>query len=93
VQGSSNVADFAGSLAVGLGNRVEVVGAFLFDTRINRDDAPVFADEAREGGIAVRYPRVNESWTGNKDDPEHANAHEETRRRDRRVALVVRLQP
>jgi outer membrane protein OmpA-like peptidoglycan-associated protein len=66
VQGSSNVADFAGSLAVGLGSRVEVFGAFLFDTRINRDDAPVFADEAREGGIAARYPRVNESWTGNK---------------------------
>ena len=66
VQGSSNVADFAGSLAVGLGSRVEVFGAFLFDTRINRNDAPVFADEAREGGIAARYPRVNESWTGNK---------------------------
>ena len=66
VQGSSNVADFAGSLAVGIGNRVEVFGAFLFDTRINRNDAPVFANEAREGGIAARYPRVNESWTGNK---------------------------
>ena len=26
-------------------------------------------------------------------DPEHANAHEETRRLNRRVALVVRLQP
>lgn len=66
VQGSSNVADFAGSLAVGIGNRVEVFGAFLFDTRVNRNDAPVFANDAREGGIAARYPRVNESWTGNK---------------------------
>jgi len=66
VQGSSNVADFTGSLAVGIGPRVEVFGAFLFDTRINRDDGPVFADDAREGGIAARYPRVNESWTGNK---------------------------
>lgn len=65
VQGSSNVADFAGSVAVGIGQRVEVFGAFLFDTRINRDDRPVFADEAREGGIAARYPRVNQSWTGN----------------------------
>ena len=66
VQGSSNVADFSGSLAVGIGPRVEVFGAFLFDTRINRNDQPVFADDAREGGIAARYPRVNESWTGNK---------------------------
>lgn len=66
LQGSTNVADFAGSLAVGIGNRVEVFGAFLFDTRVNRNDAPVFANDAREGGIAARYPRVNESWTGNK---------------------------
>jgi outer membrane protein OmpA-like peptidoglycan-associated protein len=64
VQGSSNVADFAGSLAVGIGPRVEVFGAFLFDTRVNRNDAPVFADDAREGGIIARFPRVNESWTG-----------------------------
>ena len=28
-----------------------------------------------------------------EDDPEHANAHEDTRRFNRRVALVVRLQP
>jgi len=66
VQGSSNVADFAGSVAVGIGQRVEVFGAFLFDTRINRNDGPVFTpDDARDGGIAARYPRVNESWTGN----------------------------
>ncbi len=65
VQGSTNIADFAGSLAVGLGNRVEVFGAFLFDTRVNRDGAPVFANDARAGGIAARSPRVTESWTGN----------------------------
>jgi len=28
-----------------------------------------------------------------EEDPEHANAHEETRHLNRRVALVVRLQP
>jgi outer membrane protein OmpA-like peptidoglycan-associated protein len=65
VQGSTNIADFAGTLAVGLGNRVEVFGAFLFDTRVNRDDAPVFANNARARGIAARDPRVAESWTGN----------------------------
>jgi outer membrane protein OmpA-like peptidoglycan-associated protein len=65
VQGLSNVADFAGNAAVGIGNRVEVFGAFMFDTRVNRNDAPVFVNENRQGGIVARYPRVNESWTGN----------------------------
>ncbi len=65
VQGLTNVADFTGAAAVGIGDRVEVFGAFLFDTRINRNTPPVFVDEARQGGIVARYPRVNESWTGN----------------------------
>ena len=65
VQGLTNVADFTGAAAVGIGNRVEIFGAFLFDTRINRSTPPVFVDEARQGGIVARFPRVNESWTGN----------------------------
>ncbi|WP_458018767.1 hypothetical protein, partial [Klebsiella pneumoniae] len=59
------VADFTGGAAVGIGNHVELFGAFLFDTRINRSTPPVFVDEARQGGIVARFPRVNESWTGN----------------------------
>ena len=65
VQGLTNVADFTGAAAVGIGNHVELFGAFLFDTRINRNAPPVFVDEARQGGIVARFPRVNESWTGN----------------------------
>jgi peptidoglycan-associated lipoprotein len=64
VQGSSNVADFAGTAAFGVSDRVEVFGAFLADTRINRNDGPIFADRARDGGVISRYPRVSESWTG-----------------------------
>ncbi len=64
VQGLSNVADFTGSAAVGLGNRTEVFGAFLVDTRINRRTPPVFENDARQGGIVARFPRVNQSWTG-----------------------------
>ena len=67
VQGLSNVADLAGTAALGIGNRVEVFGSFLFDTRIDRSNPPVFtANDARQGGIVARYPRVNESWTGNQ---------------------------
>jgi hypothetical protein len=65
VQGLTSVADFTGGAAVGIGNHVELFGAFLFDTRINRNTPPVFVDEARQGGIVARFPRVNESWTGN----------------------------
>ena len=65
VQGSSNVADFAGTAAFGVSDRVEVFGAFLADTRIDRDAAPIFADQARDGGVISRYPRVSQSWTGN----------------------------
>jgi outer membrane protein OmpA-like peptidoglycan-associated protein len=66
VQGLSNVADFAGTAAVAIGPRVEVFGSFLADTRIDRSNVPVFEDDARQGGIVARYPRVNESWTGNQ---------------------------
>src|SRR5262245_54657926 len=34
IQGYSNVADFAGTFAVGIKDRAEVFGSFLFDTRI-----------------------------------------------------------
>ena len=64
VQGLTNVAAFTGAAAVGIGSRTEVFGAFLFDTRINRSTPPVFVDESRQGGIVARFPRVNESWTG-----------------------------
>src|SRR5438128_8756508 len=42
VQGYTNVADFAGTVAVGLGGRAELFGSFLVDTRIDRDVRPVF---------------------------------------------------
>jgi outer membrane protein OmpA-like peptidoglycan-associated protein len=66
VQGLSNVADFAGTAAVGIANRAEVFASFLFDTRVDRANPPVFSGDARQGGIVARYPGVNESWTGNQ---------------------------
>jgi outer membrane protein OmpA-like peptidoglycan-associated protein len=64
VQGFSNVGDFAGTVAVGLGNRAEIFGSFLFDTRIDRDLRPIFTADSTVGGIVDRYPRVNRGWTG-----------------------------
>jgi peptidoglycan-associated lipoprotein len=63
-QGYTNVGDFNGTFAFGVGDRAEVFGAFLFDTRIDRDTYPLFNNDNTTGGIVDRYPRVNQHWTG-----------------------------
>src|SRR6478736_739637 len=64
IQGYTNVADFAGTFAVGIKNRAEIFGSFLVDTRIDRDVRPVFVSDPSFGGFIDRYPRVNQFWTG-----------------------------
>jgi peptidoglycan-associated lipoprotein len=64
VQGYTNVADFAGTFAYGIGDRAEVFGSFLADTRIDRDSRPVFSSDPAFGGFIDRYPKVNQYWTG-----------------------------
>src|SRR5437667_1752286 len=64
IQGYTNVGDFAGTFGVGLGNRAEIFGSFIFDTRIDRDLVPRFVSDPTFGGIVDRYPRVNTNWTG-----------------------------
>ncbi len=64
VQGYTNVADFAGTFAYGIGDRAEVFGSFLADTRIDRDTRPVFSRDPAFGGFIDRYPKVNQYWTG-----------------------------
>src|SRR5262252_5573211 len=64
IQGYTNVADFAGTFAVGIKNRAEIFGSFLFDTRIDRDVRPLFVADPTYGGFIDRYPKVNTTWTG-----------------------------
>jgi outer membrane protein OmpA-like peptidoglycan-associated protein len=64
VQGYTNVADFAGTVAVGVASRLEVFASFLFDTRIDRDVRPLFVADPTFGGPVDRYPYVNTGWTG-----------------------------
>src|SRR5438876_8296277 len=64
IQGYTNVADFNGTFAYGIKNRAEIFGAFLFDTRIDRDTYPLFVNDSNFGGVIDRYPRVNQHWTG-----------------------------
>src|SRR5216117_3467940 len=64
-QGYTNVGDFAGTFAVGIKDRAEIFGSFLFDTRIDRDTYPLFIpSDTTVGGIVDRYPTVNQHWTG-----------------------------
>jgi hypothetical protein len=48
-----------------LGDRAELFGSFLFDTRIDRRVPPLFiGNNSTFGGIVDRDPRVNQYWTG-----------------------------
>jgi len=64
IQGYTNVADFAGTFGFGIKGRTEVFGSFLVDTRIDRDIRPLFVPNGTFGGIIDRYPKVNQTWTG-----------------------------
>src|SRR5919112_3271650 len=66
IQGFTNVGDFAGTFAVGIKDRAEIFGSFLFDTRVDRDLRPIFINDSEVGGIVDRYPRISSGWTGNK---------------------------
>src|SRR5262249_8108642 len=52
------------TFGVGVADRVELFGGFIFDTRIDRDTTPRFVNDPTFGGIVNRYPRVNKAWTG-----------------------------
>ena len=58
IQGSTSVADFAGTFAVGVANRIELFGSVLGATTVDRDLQPVFVANPSYGGFVDRYPRV-----------------------------------
>jgi outer membrane protein OmpA-like peptidoglycan-associated protein len=64
IQGYTNVADFDGTFGIGIGDRAEIFGAFLVDTRIDRDVRPMFVNDPTFGGIIAAYPKVHQPWTG-----------------------------
>jgi outer membrane protein OmpA-like peptidoglycan-associated protein len=92
VQGFTNVGDFAGTFAVGLGNRVEIFGSYLFDTRIDRDMRPLFVNDSTVGGVIDRYPAVSQPWTGNNPGDFYAGVKFNllSEFRDQPLALAVR---
>src|SRR5206468_2550647 len=49
IQGYTNVGDFAGTFGVGIKDRAEIFGSFIFDTRIDRDVYPLFVNDPSFG--------------------------------------------
>jgi len=66
IQGYTNVGDFAGTFGVGIRNRAEIFGSFVFDTRIDRDVRPLFLADPAYGGIVAAHPNVHAQWIGNQ---------------------------
>jgi outer membrane protein OmpA-like peptidoglycan-associated protein len=64
IQGYTNVGDFAGTFGIGVADRAEIFGSFIFDTRIDRDVRPLFTSDPTFGGPVDRYPNVNQPWSG-----------------------------
>ena len=65
-QGSTDVAYYPGTLAIGAGPRTEVFAAVRVVTSIDRDTRPLFAPANTPiGGVVNEYPFVREGWTGN----------------------------
>jgi len=65
-QGSTDVAYYPGTLAVGAGGRTEIFGAVRAVTSIDRDTRPLFAPATTiNSGVVNEYPFVREQWTGN----------------------------
>jgi outer membrane protein OmpA-like peptidoglycan-associated protein len=65
-QGFSNVAHFPATFGVGLGNHVEIFGAFKVITRLERDLRPLFGTDPNVGGVIGVHPLVDRGWSGNK---------------------------
>jgi len=66
IEGYTNVGDFAGTFGVGIKDRAEIFGSFLFDTRVDRDTRPLFTSNASFGGIVAAYPRMVSPWSGDQ---------------------------
>ena len=66
VQGFDNVVDAAGTFGVGIKNRAEIFGSFLFDTRIERDLRPIFTSDTKVGGVLAQYPFAKSGWSGDQ---------------------------
>jgi len=91
-QGSTDVAYYPGTLAVGAGNRTEIFGAVRAVTSIDRDTRPLFAPANTPiGGVVNEYPFVREGWTGNNFGDVYVGAKVNLLSEQRRQPLALAL--
>jgi outer membrane protein OmpA-like peptidoglycan-associated protein len=91
-QGSTDVAYYPGTLAIGAGNRTEVFGAVRAVTSLNRDARPLFAPANTPiGGVVNEYPFVREGWTGNNFGDVYAGAKVNLLSEHRRQPMAMAL--
>src|SRR5262245_51807243 len=91
-QGFTNVGDFAGTFGVGIRDRAEIFGSFLFDTRIDRDLRPLFTSNTTIRSFIARYPQMKTTWSGNNVGDLYLGAKVNllSEFRQKRMALAVR---
>jgi peptidoglycan-associated lipoprotein len=91
-QGSTDVAYYPGTLAIGAGNRTEIFAAVRAVTSVNRDTRPLFAPANTPiGGVVNEYPFVRESWTGNNFGDVYAGAKVNLLSEHRRQPIALAL--
>ncbi len=91
-QGSTDVAYYPGTLAIGAGSRTEIFAAVRAVTSINRDTRPLFAPANTPiGGVVNEYPFVREGWTGNNFGDVYAGAKVNLLSEHRRQPLALAL--
>jgi outer membrane protein OmpA-like peptidoglycan-associated protein len=65
-QGFSDLSFYPVTFAAGVGNRLEIFGAFRTVTAVDRDTRPLFVPGTiDDGGVVNEAPFVREGWTGN----------------------------
>src|SRR5262249_18443703 len=65
-QGSTDVAYYPGTLAIGAGGGIEILGAVRAVAPIDRVTRPLYAPATTlHSGVVNEYPFVREQWTGN----------------------------
>jgi outer membrane protein OmpA-like peptidoglycan-associated protein len=66
-EGFTDVSNWPVTFGYGIGNKVEIVGAWDLVRRIDRDSRPIFRPaDSRSGGLVNDYPFVSGGWSDNQ---------------------------
>jgi outer membrane protein OmpA-like peptidoglycan-associated protein len=92
-QGLTDVSNIGGTLAVGVGDRLELFGSWSV-VRLDRDVRPLFAaGDPDHDGLTNEFPHLRSGWSGNASGPLTVGAKWNLRSQSRQdgLALAPRL--